>query len=187
MPATQTTAVLTDAYELEPAHTRLGFAVRYAMVTTVQGEFTQFSGHALLDGDDPTRSTVTVIVSTASISTRQSQRDEHLRSSDFLDVESYPEMIFRSTAVEQTGENIFRMTGDLTICGVTRVVPLDFTLTGTATDPDGQRIAGFKGSAVISRSDFGLTWNSVLETGGVLVGDDITLQLDVCAVKASDR
>ena len=180
------TGVQTGRYVFDSAHTRIGFAARYAMITTVRGEFTEFTGHAYLDGDDPLRSSATVSIATASVNTSQSQRDEHLRGPDFLDVRTYPEITFRSTAVEPGEGGHYRMVGDLTICGITRSVPLDFALTGMAADGPGHQLVGFDGSAVISRSDFGLTWNSVLETGGLLVGDEITLQFDVSAVQARD-
>ncbi|MGH8890471.1 MAG: YceI family protein [Acidothermaceae bacterium] len=177
------TAVLTDAYEIDEANTRIGFAARYAMVTTVRGGFTAFHGAAHLDSDDPTRSSVSVAIYTESLNTGQAQRDDHLRSPDFLDVETYPEMLFQSTGVEPAGDGRYVLAGDLTICGVTRPVAVDFTLTGTSTDHLGNELAGFEGSAEISRADFGLTWNAVLETGGVLVGDEVTLQFDVALIR----
>jgi polyisoprenoid-binding protein YceI len=181
--AAEAAVVATDAYEIDEANTRIGFAARYAMVTTVRGGFTAFHGHAHLDGDDPRRSSVSVTILTESLNTGQAQRDEHLRSPDFLDVETYPEMLFHSTAVEPTDDGRYRLTGDLTICGVTRPISIDFALTGTSTDHTGHELAGFEGSAVISRGDFGLTWNAVLETGGVLVGDEVTLQFDVALIR----
>ena len=177
------TAVLSDAYEIDEANTRIGFAARYAMVTTVRGGFTAFHGEACLDADEPTRSSVSVTIYTESLNTGQAQRDDHLRSPDFLDVETYPEMLFQSTGVEPADDGHYVLTGDLTICGVTRSVSVDFALTGTSTDHLGNELAGFEGSAVISRADFGLTWNAVLETGGVLVGDEVTLQFDVALIR----
>ena len=177
------TAVLTDAYEVDEANTRIGFAARYAMVTTVRGGFTEFHGRAYLDSDDPSISSVTMTIFTDSLNTGQAQRDEHLRSPDFLDVETFPEMLFQSTAVVGLSDDHYRLTGDLTICGVTRPVSIDFTLTGTSTDHLGNELAGFEGSTQISRTDFGLTWNAVLETGGVLVGDEISLQFDVALIR----
>jgi polyisoprenoid-binding protein YceI len=176
-------AALTDSYEIDQANTRIGFAARYAMVTTVRGEFNDFHGHAYLDGFDPTRSTVSVIISTASLNTGQNQRDDHLRSPDFLDVESFPEMQFESTRVEPKDDGRYRLIGDLTICGVTRSVAVDFAITGTSTDHIEHELVGFEGSTAISRADFGLTWNAVLETGGVLVGDEVTLQFDVALIR----
>lgn len=181
--AAEATAVLTDSYEIDEANTRIGFAARYAMVTTVRGGFTEFHGHAQLNSEDPARSSVSVTILTGSLNTGQTQRDDHLRSPDFLDVETYPEMLFQSTAVEPTGDGRYRLVGDLTICGVTRPVSVDFVFTGTSTDHTEHELAGFEGSAIISRADFGLTWNAVLETGGVLVGDEITLQFDVALIR----
>ena len=178
-----TTAVLTDAYQLDEANTRIGFAARYAMVTTVRGGFTAFHGEAHLDADEPTRSSVSVTIYTDSLNTGQAQRDDHLRSPDFLDVETYPEMLFQSTSVEPVENGHYLLHGDLTICGVTRASSVDFVLTGTSTDHLGNELAGFEGSAVISRADFGLTWNAILETGGVLVGDEVTLQFDVALIR----
>lgn len=176
-------AALTDSYEFDQANTRIGFAARYAMVTTVHGGFTDFHGHAFLDGIDPTRSTVSLVINTASLNTGQHQRDDHLRSPDFLDVESFPEIQFDSTAVEPKDDGRYRLIGDLTICGVRRSVAVDFAITGTSTDHIEHELVGFQGSTVISRADFGLTWNAVLETGGVLVGDEVTLQFDVALIR----
>ena len=179
----ETTGVVTDRYEIDVANTRIGFAARYAMVSTVRGEFTEFQGTAYLDSEHVDRSSVSVTLFTASLNTGQSQRDDHLRSPDFLDVETYPEILFHSTAVHPLTDGRYRLTGDLTICGMTRSVAIDFVLTGTSTDHRHYELAGFEGSAVIHRSDFGLTWNAVLETGGVLVGDEVTLQFDVALVR----
>jgi polyisoprenoid-binding protein YceI len=186
VPVGEATAVLTDAYEIDEANTRIGFAARYAMVTTVRGEFTDFHGRAELDSADPTRSSVSVTIFAASINTGQTQRDDHLRSPDFLDVETYPELLFHSTGVEVAGEGRYRLVGELSICGVVRPVSVDFVLTGTSTDNANRELAGFEGAAVISRADFGLTWNSVLETGGVLVGDEVTLQFDVALIRVRE-
>lgn len=183
MPAADTLQIATDRYDIDVANTRIGFAARYAMVTTVHGGFTDFHGTAYLDVGDPTRSRVSVTMMAASLNTGQSQRDEHLRSPDFLDVETFPEILFNSTAVEPMGEPMYRILGDLTICGVTRPVAIDFALTGTSTDHRHAELVGFEGSAVISRADFGLRWNAALETGGVLVGDEVTLQFDVALVR----
>lgn len=178
------TLALTGDYELDPAHSRLGFAARHAMVTTVRGHFAQFSGGLVLDGDEPGRSTAELVVDTASMTTGQDQRDAHLRSPDFFDVETYPEMLFTSTAITDVGGGAFQMTGDLTICAVTRPVAIAVTFQGAAVDPFGYQRAGFAGRAVICRSDYGLLYNAALEFGGVLVSDEITLELDVSAIKS---
>ena len=182
MTAAQATA-LTGRYVIDQANTRIGFAARYAMVTTVRGGFTEFHGTAQLDADDPARSSILVIMNTASLDTGQNQRDDHLRSPDFLDVETYPEIVFQSTGVQPAADDHYLLTGDLTICGVTRPVSIEITFTGSSTDHLGHELAGFEGSTTISRANFGLTWNAILETGGVLVGDEIDLHFDVALIR----
>lgn len=183
MTAAQATASLTGQYMIDEANTRIGFAARYAMVTSVRGGFTEFHGTATLDGGDPARSSILVIMNTASLNTGQNQRDDHLRSPDFLDVETYPEIVFHSTGVHPTIDDHYLLHGDLTICGVTRQVSIEIAFTGTSTDHLGHELAGFEGSTTISRADFGLTWNAILETGGVLVGDEIDLHFDVALIR----
>ena len=174
---------LTGQYTLDPAHTRIGFFARHAMVTKVRGAFNEFEGTAQLDGDDPSKSSVTVTIKADSIDTRNEQRDAHLRSNDFLEMETFPEITFVSTAAQQLDESTFRLTGDLTIKGVTKPVTIDFDYEGAAKDPFGNLRLGFEGSVTISRKDYGMTWNAALETGGVLVGDKIVLEFEVSAVK----
>jgi polyisoprenoid-binding protein YceI len=181
--AAQATASLTGQYVIDEANTRIGFAARYAMVTTVRGGFTEFHGTARLDGADPARSSISVTMNTASLNTGQNQRDDHLRSPDFLDVETFPEIGFQSTGVEPTDDGHYLVHGDLTICGVTRPVSIDMAFTGSSTDHLQHELAGFEGSTTISRADFGLTWNAILETGGVLVGDEIDLHFDVALIR----
>jgi polyisoprenoid-binding protein YceI len=170
-------------YTVDVAHTRIGVRARPAMVTTVRGAFTEFTGEAHLDTAHPVASSVTLRIATASIDTGTPDRDAHLRSPDFLDVERYPHMVFRSTDVEQVDDEVFRVTGDLTIKDVTRPVSIDFTLTGSAVDPFGNTRVGFEGALAIRRSEWQLTWNAVLETGGVLVSDRVQIEFDVSAVK----
>jgi polyisoprenoid-binding protein YceI len=177
-------STLSGTYAIDPAHSRIGFVARHAMVTKVRGAFNDFEGKVVLDGDDPARSSAEVTIKAATIDTRNTQRDEHLRSNDFLAMETYPEITFRSTAVRQTGATEFDLTGDLTIKGVTRAITIPFTYEGAATDPFGNVRAGFEGSVAINRKDYGVTWNAALETGGVLVSDTITLEFEVSAVKA---
>ncbi len=173
---------LTGTYALDPDHTRLGFVARHAMVTKVHGQFDRFSGTIHLDGRDPARSTAEVVVETASVNTRLAVRDEHLRSGDFLGVPDHPTMTFRSTRIEQVDEDRFLVTGDLTIKGTTRPVTLDIEYTG-ATFDDGELRIGFEASTTIDRRDWGVSWNSGLESGGVLVSNAVRLQLDVAAVR----
>ncbi|MGY1639269.1 YceI family protein [Geodermatophilus sp. SYSU D00742] len=182
------TTALVDVsgdYEIDAAHTRIGIRARHAMVTTVRGSFTEFSGTAHLDTADPAASTVTLRIRTASVDTGQPDRDAHLRSADFLDVETFPEIVFVSTDVEQVETDVYTVTGDLTIRDTTRPVSVDFTLTGSAKDPFGQTRVGFEGALAIKRSEWGLTWNTPLDTGGVLVSDRIQIEFDVSAVRVA--
>ena len=174
---------LTGTYTLDPAHTRIGFVARHAMVTKVRGSFDEFAGTAVLDGANPANSRVEVTIEAASIDTRNAQRDEHLRSNDFLAMEEYPQITFTSTGVRQSGETTFEVTGDLTIKGVTNEVTIPFEFEGAATDPFGNERVGFEGSVAINRKDYGVTWNAALEGGGVLVSDKVTLEFEISAVK----
>ncbi|MFD9130423.1 YceI family protein [Kitasatospora sp. NPDC059571] len=174
---------LTGDYTFDPAHTRLGFVARHAMVTKVRGSFTEFDGSAHLDGNDPAKSSARLTIDVQSIDTGNAQRDSHLRTNDFLDAPAFPKITFVSTGVEQLGTTRYRMTGDLTIKETTHNVGIDFEYTGTAVDPYGNPRVGFEGSLTISRKDYGITWNVALEGGGVLVSDKITLELDVSAIR----
>lgn len=176
-------AELTGQYSLDPAHTRIGFVARHAMVTKVRGAFNEFEGTGFLDGTDPAKSTVSVTIKAASIDTRNEQRDGHLRSNDFLDMENHPEITFVSTSAAELDESTFQLSGDLTIRGVTRPVTIDFQYEGAAVDPFGNQRVGFEGSIAISRKDFGITWNAALETGGVLVSDKVVLEFELSAIK----
>ena len=182
---TTATQTLSGSYTLDPTHTRLGFVARHAMVTKVRGAFEELEGAAVLDFDHPERSTASVTFQVGSVNTSNAQRDEHLRTNDFFDVANHPTGTFVSTGVERTGEDTFAMTGDLTLKGVTKPVTVEFELTGTQQDPWGNLRAGFEGKAVVNRRDWGIEWNAALETGGVLVSEKITLQLDVSAVRQS--
>jgi polyisoprenoid-binding protein YceI len=178
-----TLADLAGSYTLDPAHTRIGFVARHAMVTKVRGAFHDFEGSATIDGDDFTKSTATVTIAAASINTGNEQRDGHLRSNDFLAMDEYPQITFVSTGVAPSGPTGFELTGDLTIKDVSRSVTVPFEFEGSAVDPFGNVRVGFEGSVTINRKDYGITWNAALETGGVLVGDKIVLQFDVSAIK----
>jgi len=171
-------------WTIDPSHTRLGFIARHAMVTKVRGAFEDVAGTIVIDSANPSGSTAAVAVQLASINTGAPDRDAHMRSADFFDVEVNPEMTFASTAVKDDGDE-FVMIGDLTIKGVTRPIELELEPTGVATDPFGNVRAGFEGVAELSRKDFGLTWNVALEAGGVLVSDKIKIQLDVSAIKTA--
>ncbi|GAA3179316.1 MULTISPECIES: YceI family protein [Streptomyces] len=176
-------AALTGDYTIDPAHSTIGFAVRHAMVTNVRGSFGAYEGRLHLDGAEPGRSTAALEIQTASVDTGIGDRDAHLRGGDFFDTETFPLMTFRSTAVEQTAADRFRVTGDLTIKDVTRPLALDLELQGTATDVYGAERVGFEGSTEILRSEWGLTWNAALEAGGVMVSDKVKLTFDISAVK----
>ena len=185
---TTTTALdptLTGTYALDPTHTRLGFVARHAMVTKVRGSFNEFEGTAHLDFSDPTRSAVQLTIQVASVDTRQPQRDEHLRTNDFFDVAQHPTITFTSTGVEPAGGDDFVLHGDLTIKGVTKPVAVEFAFTGAAKDPFGNERVGFEGTTAIDRSDFGVTFNAALETGGVLVSEKVVLEFEVSAVKSA--
>ncbi|MBR7833111.1 YceI family protein [Actinospica durhamensis] len=176
---------LTGDYTIDPAHSRIGFAVRHAMVTNVRGEFTEYEGKLHLDGADPAKSTAELVIKVASIDTKQAQRDEHLRTGDFFAAEKYPEITFRSTSAEEVGDDTYRLHGELSIKDVTRPITLDLEFTGAATDPYGLNRAGFEGGTTVDRTDWGLTYNAALETGGVLIGEKIKLTLDISAVKSA--
>ena len=173
----------SGTWAIDPSHTRIGFATKHAMVTTVRGQFDAFDGELTLDGANPGNSASTLTIQAASFSSGNGDRDNHVRSGDFLDVENYPTLSFRSTGVTYKGGDDFVMTGDLTIRGETRPVELTVELEGVSTDPFGNDRIGFSGETVISRKDFGLTWNVALEAGGVLVSDKVKISLDVSAIK----
>jgi polyisoprenoid-binding protein YceI len=178
-------AALTGDYTIDTSHSRVGFVARHAMVTKVRGSFNEFEGSFHLDGENPGNSSGRVTIQAKSIDTRNSQRDDHLRSNDFLDMGNHPEITFVSTAIAQTGEDTFTVTGDLTIRGVTRSVEIPFEYTGSATDPFGNQRVGLEGSVVVNRKDFGVSWNAALEGGGVLVSEKVTLEIEVSAIKNS--
>ncbi len=171
------------AWQIDNAHSSVQFSVRHMMITNVRGEFGQFSGDINLNEEDPTKSTVKVQIETASINTREQRRDDHLRSADFFDAATYPQMTFASKKVTRTGDKTARMTGDLTIKDQTREVVLDVEFEGQGKNPWGVTVAGFNAKGKINRKDFGLNWNVALETGGWLVGDDINIAIELEVVK----
>ncbi|WP_030421678.1 YceI family protein [Streptomyces sp. SCSIO 75703] len=176
-------AALTGEYTLDPAHSTLGFVARHAMVTNVKGKFNDFGGTLHLDGSDPSRSTAALDITMDSIDTGSADRDGHLKSADFFKTEEFPKMTFRSTKAEALGGDDYRITGDLTILGTTKPITIDLEFNGAATDPFGNERVGFEGKAELLRSEWGLTWNAALETGGVLVSDKIKLNFDISAIK----
>ncbi|MEW1672531.1 YceI family protein [Streptomyces noursei] len=177
-------AALSGDYTIDPAHSSIGFTVRHAMVTNVRGSFGEHEGVLKLDGSNPAASTAQIDVKIASIDTGIGDRDGHLKSPDFFDAEQFPLMSFRSRAVEQLDAETYRITGDLTIKDVTRPLAIDLEFNGAATDVYGAQRVGFEGNAEILRSEWGLTWNAALETGGVMVSDKVKLTFDISAVKA---
>jgi len=170
-------------YTLDITHTRIGFSARHAMVTTVRGQFTEFEGAAHIDTANPSASSAKVNIRAASISTGQTDRDAHLRSGDFFDAETFPELSFVTSGVTRADASTWTVTGDLTIKGVTNPVSIDFESTGSAKDPFGNLRVGFEGSTSINRKDWGLSWNAALETGGVLVSEKVKLEFDVSAIR----
>ncbi|MGW0337743.1 YceI family protein [Streptomyces sp. NPDC003011] len=176
-------AALTGDYTIDPAHSTLGFVARHAMVTNVKGKFLDFTGTLHLDGTDPSASTASIDAAMDSIDTGSADRDGHLKSADFFKTEEFPAMTFRSTHAEALGGDDYRITGDLEILGVTRPLTIDLEFNGAAKDPFGNERVGFEGKAEILRSEWGLTWNAALETGGVLVSDKIKLNFDISAIR----
>ena len=174
---------LTGTWSIDPSHTRVGFSSRHAMVTKVRGAFNDVSGTAHLDAEDMSRSQARVVLQVASVDTRSPQRDAHLRSADFFDAQQHPTIEFDSTAVDEVDENQYIVTGELTIRGVTRTISVPLELLGVDTDPFGQLRAGLEGSRRIDRKDWGVSWNTPLDSGGVLVSDKITLEFELSLVK----
>jgi polyisoprenoid-binding protein YceI len=173
---------LTGTYAIDPTHSRLGFVARHAMVTKVRGSFDEFEGAAVLDFDDPTKSSARLTFQVGSVNTGNAQRDEHLRTNDFFDVPNHPTATFESTSVRAIDDSTFEMVGNLTLRGVTKPVTVTWELTGQETDPFGNLRAGFEGKATINRKDWGVNWNAALEAGGVLVSEKVVLELDVSAI-----
>ena len=179
-------ASATGTYAIDPSHSRIGFVARHAMVTKVRGSFNEFEGTGYFDAENPANSHLELTIQAASIDTRSADRDGHLRGNDFFDMETYPTITFTSTAVDKVDDDTYRVTGDLTIKGVTKPVSVDFEYAGTAVDPFGNTRLGLEGSVVINRKDWGVNWNAALEAGGVLVSEKVTLEFEVSAVKAAD-
>lgn len=174
---------LTGNWTIDPAHTRIGFSARHAMVTKVRGHFEQFEGNAYIDSENPANSHVNVTIQAASINTNNQMRDDHLRTNDFLEVDKYPTITFKSTSVEKIDDENVRITGDLTIKTTTRPVTLDFEFGGSAVDPMGNTRVGFEGETSINRQDYGVAFSAALETGGLLVSDKVGIDIEVAAVK----
>ena len=178
---TMTSATQLRTFSIDKAHSEAAFQVRH-LVTRVRGRFTDFEGAITMAQDAPEQSSVDVVIRAASIDTSQPDRDAHLRSADFFDVEKFPTLTFESTSVTPAGGDHYRVTGDLTIHGVSKSVVLATTFFGLAKDPWGNERAGFEAELTINRKDFGLSWNAALETGGFLVGDEVKISLAIQAV-----
>ena len=179
---TPTVQAARGTWEIDPAHSSVEFAVKHMVVTTQKGLFARVNGAIVMDEADPASSSVEAEIEAASIDTRWSDRDAHLRSADFLDVERYPTIVFKSTRVTPRGHDRFDVVGNLTIRGITREVTLDVEYNGRGQDPWGGSRAGFSATASIDRTDFNMTWNSTLEAGGLLVGNQVKIHLDVEAI-----
>ena len=177
------TTTLSGTYAIDPSHSRIGFVARHAMVTKVRGSFNEFEGSGYFDAEDPGNSRLELTIEAASIDTRNADRDAHLRGNDFFAMEQYPQITFVSTAVQQVDAEDYRVTGDLTMRGVTRPVTLDLEFTGTSVDPYGNQRIGFEGRTVVNRKDWGINWNAPLDAGGVLVGEKVTLEFEVSAIR----
>ena len=175
----------TTTWNIDPVHSVAEFKVKHMMITNVKGQFAVVNGALSLDADDITNSRVEASLDAASVNTRDAQRDAHLKSADFFDVEKFPTLSFKSTGVSRTGDGELAVSGNLTIHGVTR--PVVFNVEGPSApgkDPWGNTRVGLSATTKVNRKDFGLTWNAALETGGILVGDDVTITLDVQFIKA---
>jgi polyisoprenoid-binding protein YceI len=180
----ETTAGLTT-WRIDAAHSHVEFAVKHMMISTVRGRFTDVTGTVQSADDDPAAGLADISIAAASIDTREPQRDAHLRSADFLDVEKFPAITFKSTRIDGITRDGFRLTGNLTIHGVTREAVLDVTAEGRGKDPWGGERAGYSATTKIKRSDYGLLWNQALETGGLLVGDEVKINIDLELIKAA--
>jgi polyisoprenoid-binding protein YceI len=180
--ATATTPETRTAWKIDPSHTTVEFSAKHMMITTVRGRIADVEGTIYTDEKNPSNSSVEAVLKAASLDTRTEQRDQHLKSADFLDVEKFPDITFRSKRIEGPRER-FKLIGDLTIHGVTKEITLDVTFEGEGKDPWGGERAGFTATGKIDRRDFGLTWNQALEAGGVLVSNEIKISVEVQATK----
>ena len=173
-----------DTWQIDPAHTNVEFTVRHMMISNVKGQFQKTSGTITANGNDPASAKIDATIDASSIDTRVDGRDAHLKSGDFLDVAKFPAITFKSTKVEAAGPGKWKVTGDLTLHGVTKPVVLDVEGAGAPIhDPMGNTRAGASATTTIKRRDFGLTWNKALEAGGVMVGDEVAISIDVEAIK----
>lgn len=166
-------------WQIDPAHSRVGFSVRHMMVSNTKGEFTKFSGVVQLDDKQLQKSQVTFELEAASVDTRDAKRDEHLRSPDFFDVAKHPKITFASTRIQKAGKNKYKVTGNLSLHGVTKPVTVDVVLSDPVKSPWGFRVRGVKVEGEIDRKAFGITWNKALDAGGFAVGDTVSIDIDL--------
>ena len=172
--------VLAATWQIDPAHSNVSFSVRHMMVSNVRGEFTKVSGTVEGDEKTPAQAVITATIDATSINTREAKRDDHLKSPDFLNVAKYPTIIFKSKKIEPSGSGQFKVTGDLTLHGVTKEVVLDVSdVTAPIKDPMGKTRAGAQASTKIDRKDFGINWSKVIDGGGLMVGDEVAISVDV--------
>jgi polyisoprenoid-binding protein YceI len=180
---TVTAPTITGDYDIDPAHSHVGFAAKHAMVTTVRGSFTDYTADVHIDEQDVSKSTARVEIEAASINTGNQMRDDHVRNNDFLDVPNHPKITFVSTSAERKGDDEYVLIGDLTIRGVTKPVAVRFEQTGAVVDPWGNFRVGFEGKATINRNDWGVSFNAPLGSGGLVVSDKVTLEFDLALVR----
>ena len=174
---------LSGDWDLDPAHTRIGFSAKHAMVANVRGAFNDVTGSLHVDFDDTTKSTADIVLKVASVDTRNTQRDDHLRSADFFNAEKWPDVVFKSSRIEEVGDNALVVSGDLTIRDITKPITIPIEFTGVETDAFGALRAGFEGTRRIDRREYGLEWNMPLDSGGWLVSEKITLEFEISAIK----
>jgi polyisoprenoid-binding protein YceI len=179
-------AFAADVYNVDPSHSEVSFQIRH-MVSQVRGRFNDFKGTVNLDPANLPKSSVEFRVKSTSIDTGLPDRDKHLRGADFFDVEKYPEITFKSTSIKPTGKDTYAVTGDFTMRGVTKQITLPVTLLGSANDPWGNVRAGFETSTTLNRKDYGMNWNTALDNGGVILGDDVKIAINLEAIKAKDE
>ena len=183
---TSTVGSVTGTYSIDPSHSQIGFGARHAMVTKVRGLFTDFVGTGYFNAETPAESNLQVTIQAKSINTNNADRDAHLRGNDFFDMEKFPEIKFVSTSFSKADAETYTVTGDLTIKGVSKSITFDLDYTGTAVDPWGNARVGFEGKTTVNRKDWGINFNAALEAGGVLVGEKITLEFEISAVRSGD-
>lgn len=177
-----TLAFGSDVYQVDPQHTDIGFSIRHMVINNVKGSFKEFAGRIEYDGKDPLTVKVGGSIKAASIDTAIAARDEHLRGPDFFDVAKYPEIAFQGERVEKQGDG-YTLIGKFTMHGITKEISLPFTISGPIVDPYGKSRIGIEAGTVLNRQDYGINWNKTLDTGGVLVGDDVKIEINAEAVK----